>query len=318
MPICDHCGKEIALPYKCAYCGGSFCSKHRLPENHNCEGLERISEESRKKGRVYRGIDESLRKGPHREEPVGEEQRRWGPDISPSGLFGGLFSIFKRFFLKRATIIIILIMLSVYVVQAVVQVAFGGSYYHPRDPYPSADFGTFLYYLAPSRSTFITRPWTIVTGIFAHGGFFHLFVNGLVLFFIGSVLERRIGRNRFVYLFLTAGILSSIAQVFVIPNETWVGLGASGAIFGVLGALTALAPRMPIFLFFILPMPLWMLTLVYGSFEAVMALTGAGGNVGHMAHFTGLIIGLVYGYKLRIEMERRQRSLERIFGRYHW
>lgn len=36
MPQCQYCGKEIYLPFKCKYCGGTFCSEHRLPENHKC------------------------------------------------------------------------------------------------------------------------------------------------------------------------------------------------------------------------------------------------------------------------------------------
>ncbi|MFX1358376.1 MAG: AN1-type zinc finger domain-containing protein, partial [Promethearchaeota archaeon] len=37
MTYCEHCGVEIGyLPFKCKYCGGTFCKKHRLPENHQC------------------------------------------------------------------------------------------------------------------------------------------------------------------------------------------------------------------------------------------------------------------------------------------
>jgi uncharacterized protein YkwD len=36
MPECDQCGKEVSLPFTCAYCGGNYCAEHRLPENHNC------------------------------------------------------------------------------------------------------------------------------------------------------------------------------------------------------------------------------------------------------------------------------------------
>jgi uncharacterized protein YkwD len=36
MPECDQCGREVVLPFKCAYCGGNYCVEHRLPENHNC------------------------------------------------------------------------------------------------------------------------------------------------------------------------------------------------------------------------------------------------------------------------------------------
>ena len=36
MPACDQCGREVVLPFTCAYCGGNYCAEHRLPENHNC------------------------------------------------------------------------------------------------------------------------------------------------------------------------------------------------------------------------------------------------------------------------------------------
>jgi hypothetical protein len=39
MPKCEHCGKEVALPYECSFCGRYFCVEHRLPENHNCPNL---------------------------------------------------------------------------------------------------------------------------------------------------------------------------------------------------------------------------------------------------------------------------------------
>lgn len=39
MPKCEHCGKEVILPYKCGFCGHYFCVEHRLPENHNCPNL---------------------------------------------------------------------------------------------------------------------------------------------------------------------------------------------------------------------------------------------------------------------------------------
>ncbi|MBO8182777.1 MAG: hypothetical protein H0Z28_08300 [Archaeoglobus sp.] len=40
MDFCDFCGNEITLPYKCPFCGGSFCDDHRLPPNHDCIGIE--------------------------------------------------------------------------------------------------------------------------------------------------------------------------------------------------------------------------------------------------------------------------------------
>jgi len=41
LPYCQYCGKETYLPFRCKYCGGIFCSEHRLPEKHECPGLEK-------------------------------------------------------------------------------------------------------------------------------------------------------------------------------------------------------------------------------------------------------------------------------------
>jgi len=53
MGKCDVCGKEVALPFKCAFCGGFYCSDHRLPESHNCNQLIQAG----KRRVVYRGTD---------------------------------------------------------------------------------------------------------------------------------------------------------------------------------------------------------------------------------------------------------------------
>ncbi|MEM3578387.1 MAG: AN1-type zinc finger protein [Candidatus Bathyarchaeia archaeon] len=59
MPQCEHCGKEVILPYKCGFCGHYFCVEHRLPENHNCPNLsfkfqreEKVEEQTIEKERI--------------------------------------------------------------------------------------------------------------------------------------------------------------------------------------------------------------------------------------------------------------------------
>ncbi|HDI31202.1 MAG TPA: hypothetical protein ENF80_00115 [Thermofilum sp.] len=44
MAKCEYCGKEVALPFRCKYCNGTFCVEHHLPEKHECQGLKRGSE----------------------------------------------------------------------------------------------------------------------------------------------------------------------------------------------------------------------------------------------------------------------------------
>jgi len=103
--------------------------------------------------------------------------------------------------------------------------------------------------------------WTIFTSMFMHAGFFHLFVNMISLFFLGSLVERVIGRRRFLWFYLLAGLLGSLFFVgfaylgqFISRGDFLFGglgdyaVGASGAIFGLLGILAVLLPRKEIYL----------------------------------------------------------------------
>jgi len=61
MGKCDFCGNDEAMPYRCKYCGGFFCSAHRLPENHNCMGMKK-SLSLPSKVIVYSEKDENFKK----------------------------------------------------------------------------------------------------------------------------------------------------------------------------------------------------------------------------------------------------------------
>ncbi len=103
--------------------------------------------------------------------------------------------------------------------------------------------------------------WTLLTSIFIHGSVFHLFVNMITLFFLGNFSEQIIGRKRFIFLFLLAGLVGGLFYVggaFIgskIPSLVNVlgtldvpAVGASGAIFGLLGLLAVLVPRFKVYL----------------------------------------------------------------------
>jgi len=83
--------------------------------------------------------------------------------------------------------------------------------------------------------------WRLVTPVFLHYGPFHLAINMYSLFYAGSVLETVIGRWRFALLYLVSGIAGSAGAILWSPNS--IGVGASGAIFGILGALFVLERR---------------------------------------------------------------------------
>ncbi|HZP73148.1 MAG TPA: rhomboid family intramembrane serine protease [Gaiellaceae bacterium] len=80
--------------------------------------------------------------------------------------------------------------------------------------------------------------WRLMTAAFLHFGIFHLAVNMYSLYWVGSLLEHVIGRWKFLLLYLASGLAGSAGALIVTPNAFTVG--ASGAIFGILGALYVL------------------------------------------------------------------------------
>jgi membrane associated rhomboid family serine protease len=104
-------------------------------------------------------------------------------------------------------------------------------------------------------------PWTLITSMFMHQSFFHLFVNMFTLFFLGAFCEKVIGAKRFLSLYLIGGVVASAFYVVgawfgtFIPRGDWIfgGLdtyaaGASGALFCLLGVMAVLIPRHRIYL----------------------------------------------------------------------
>lgn len=75
---CDICGNRSLLPYKCRYCGGRFCPDHRLPENHDCDGLRRLRENPRWRDYAtqVKRRNSSVSQPSHREKWDREEEKR--------------------------------------------------------------------------------------------------------------------------------------------------------------------------------------------------------------------------------------------------
>jgi membrane associated rhomboid family serine protease len=79
------------------------------------------------------------------------------------------------------------------------------------------------------------EPWRMITSIFTHGGILHLLLNMYTLFIFGSGLERLLGRWRYLALYLISGLGGSVAVV-LLGDPLGAVVGASGAIFGLMGA----------------------------------------------------------------------------------
>ncbi len=144
-------------------------------------------------------------------------------------------------------------------------------------------------------ASFPREPWTLISSMFTHASFWHLFANMLTLYFFGSFLLGMVGEGRFLLVYFGGGILGGLLYVLLAPMFV-IGIGASGAVFGLGGALAMLRPKVPVMIFPIpVPVPLWV--AVIGGFIILTLLFPTG--IAWQAHLGGLIFGLGYGYTLR-------------------
>lgn len=157
--------------------------------------------------------------------------------------------------------------------------------------------------------------WTIVTSMFTHIYFSHLVVNMLSLLFIGNFVEKIIGRKRFLAFYLISGILASLFFVIlgVLFSQDVPAVGASGAIFGLGGLLMILTPKLPVLVFFIIPMPMWLaMIFLLGILWLVSFAFSI--PIGNSAHLGGLLAGIIYGLYLRYKYKRKVKLLNRMLG----
>ncbi len=182
-------------------------------------------------------------------------------------------------------------------------------------------------YIALTPSLFINGFfWTLLTSMFMHGGFSHLFVNMVSMFFVGNFVERLVGKKRYLWFYLISGVAGGLFFVsfaflgqYVPGGEKIFGgintpaVGASGALFGLGGLLAILIPKLKVLVFFIIPMPMWMAmaVLMFGLWAISIA---AGLPVGNTAHFGGLLVGVIYGIYLRSKYSRKINMLNNFFG----
>jgi len=137
--------------------------------------------------------------------------------------------------------------------------------------------------------------WQLLTYQFIHQGFGHLLSNMMGLYFLGPETERTLGTNRFFALYFLSGILGGLGWSLLSPYGSCVG--ASGAIFGVLGAYAALYPNRELVLIFFpfMPIKAWVFVLLIGLYEFVNTLAlGVGGHIANAAHLGGGIVGYIY------------------------
>ena len=180
------------------------------------------------------------------------------------------------------------------------------------------------YYLAPDF-----KPHQFITYIFMHSVSdpMHIIFNMLGVYMFGQVLEQVWGPKRFLIFYLVTGLGAALAQYIVMHVEIqgvlsevnnnislidnpalkgeWIEqkyaylnrhviVGASGSLFGILGAFGLLFPNTELLIYFLFPIKAKWLVILYGAFELYSGIKNSvGDNVAHFAHIGGLVVGLI-------------------------
>ena len=129
----------------------------------------------------------------------------------------------------------------------------------------------------------------------------------IALFFFGSVIENELGPGKTLLIFFAAALLGNIAVILatligVMPAAIPV-IGASAAIFGLLGTAMLVKPLEFVFFPYLIPIPLILVALIYTIFNIteflVVLVTGGVSDIAYVAHIGGLMFGMLYGFKIQ-------------------
>jgi membrane associated rhomboid family serine protease len=138
--------------------------------------------------------------------------------------------------------------------------------------------------------------YTIFTSMFLHASTIHLIFNLFALFFIGIMLERRIGMTRFFIIYLIAGLIGGLTWAAIHWGEPVAAIGASGAIMGILGAFARLYGqeriRMLLLFFPLPPMPVYVIFVMLLIFDLFIAVTSVL-PIAAEAHIGGAVAGFL-------------------------
>jgi membrane associated rhomboid family serine protease len=162
-----------------------------------------------------------------------------------------------------------------------------------------------------------------------HIAFAHIFFNMFAVYMFGQLLERLWGPKRYLIFYMVCGLGAGITQYLLLNYEVShlldamnaeIGttrdaaaqaelinrkdmvieglshasiIGASGSIFGLLGAFGMLFPNQYLYVYFLFPIKAKWFVIIYGGLELVLGVSGSNDNVGHFAHLGGLFVGII-------------------------
>jgi membrane associated rhomboid family serine protease len=136
--------------------------------------------------------------------------------------------------------------------------------------------------------------WRWITSLFLHVSASHLFFNMLGLYFFGRILEDEIPAQWFVAVYFIAGLLGNFVFMFSSPAAV---VGASGAMFGIMGAAMLLNPIKKVYIY-VFPLPLGIIAITFIVFETMVVYFQPAefANVANVSHVAGIITGSFFAF----------------------
>lgn len=143
--------------------------------------------------------------------------------------------------------------------------------------------------------------WRLVTAQYLHGGLGHVFINMLVLHFLGRSLEQMWSARKFFGVYTACGVCGNVFYTIlawqgVIP--TWMpAVGASGCIYGLLGVVAVLFPHATVYIYFLFPIKIRTAAFIFGGIALLRVITGGENFGGEACHLAGLVFGVWWAMK---------------------
>ncbi len=167
---------------------------------------------------------------------------------------------------------------------------------------------------------------TLLSSMFLHGGWAHLFSNMLALYIFGDNVEDRMGHGGYLVFYLLCGVIAGLTHVLFNPTSPVPTIGASGAISGVLGAYLLLFPTARVItlvpLFFlpwfveipaVIYLGFWFVSQLFNGVLAIVTGVQAYGGVAWWAHAGGFLAGM-----LLVGLFARRRPARRVYVDEYW
>ncbi|MFL2941813.1 MAG: rhomboid family intramembrane serine protease [Candidatus Poseidoniales archaeon] len=174
----------------------------------------------------------------------------------------------------------------------------------------SPNYGVQAFVDLGFRSEYLDSPqirlFTIFTAMFMHAGSMHILMNMLVLILLGVPFEERIGSKSFLKIYLISGLLGSLVtgsiSVWEQSGLSTLNIGASGAVFGIMGGFALLYPRdeIPMLLgpIFMHRVPVLLATIVFVAMETLYVGMNTQDGIGHGTHMASFVAGVLLAPRL--------------------